>query len=43
MEKKSDTKVVNIEWADGYYTGEVSDGVRNGQASEVVGFNLNKW
>ena len=42
MEKESDAKVVNIEWVDGYYTGEVSDGVPNGQGSGVVEFNLEK-
>ena len=31
MTKESVTKVENMEWLDGHYTGEVSDGVPHGQ------------
>ena len=33
MADKLDKDVVNMEWRDGYYTGEISDGVPNGQGT----------
>ena len=35
MTKESVTKVENMEWLDGHYTGEVSDGVPYGQGSKT--------